>query len=364
MFDFVETGRQQRQAELANTLAGMYAELAAPKFEEQYSLMRAVNKLARGELQAGSCYEANVNQAAQLGQGAAGYTPGRLIVPWGALGKRNLVVSTPTAGGNLVGTAVTDAMDVLRPYSIVSRLGVSTLDNQVSNLSMPNVTGEIEGEWLADEGSALTPSDVTLGAVSSSPKTGGAILKASFNFMRQGKNAEAFLRQQLLETVGTMIDRAVLQGTGADGQPKGLLYADDVWEDEGASFEMLNAAGMEGVVTTANADDEKLRWMVHPSMRLYLRLKEWGDWPRSEAWRKGGMIDIPGHASTSCPSNWIFLGDWSRCTVVFWGSGIEIEIDPYTNFTTGVIAMRVLVHADVAFTKPGAFGRFHIPSGT
>ena len=76
--------------------------------------------------------------------------------------------------------------------------------------------------WLSTEGSQVPPSQTTLAQITITPKTVGAVVNFSRQLSLQA-NAESFVRRELLRTVATAIDLAVLNGSGAVGQPLGLL---------------------------------------------------------------------------------------------------------------------------------------------
>jgi hypothetical protein len=49
------------------------------------------------------------------------------------------------------------------------------------------------------------------------------------------------------------------------------------------------------------------------------------------------------------------VGDWSQLLLAQWGAGPVLEVDPYTSFKTGVVAMRVMFSVDVGVRSPAAF---------
>lgn len=345
-----------RRAQIAADLSKFYAEMAgaAPKKQERFSLTRLIRSMDDDNL--GSSYEAGVCQAAAIAQGRMWQDSRSQIVPWGALMSRDLVTSVPSSGGNLVAARTINPLDVLRPYSVVARMGVSKVENLTQDLLVPNVTTPVSANWLADETSAITATDPVIGQVATKPKTAGAIVKASFNFMKQSKFADDVINTQLLAALGAALDQAVLAGTGSSGQPTGLLIAAGVGAQSGA---VTFANMLDAVQTLANAkaDDENIRFLTTPAIRRILQAREATASTGRMIWTNNQVADKPAFVTTDCPAGTIFAGDWSKVLVAFWGSGVEIIVDPYTNFKTGAIQIRVLLHADVAFTKPQAMLR-------
>jgi hypothetical protein len=172
-FETLDHASEVRRVNIAKDLASFYAEMAGTKpVEERFSLSRMLNLMAKQQFAAGSCYEAGVCHAAALSQGRGYFSPQSAIVPWGAL-QRDLTASTPFSGGNLIGAVTGSPMDVLRPFSVVARMGVAVVDNLASNLLLPSVGAAATGQWLATEATAITSTTPVIGQVSSTPKTAG-----------------------------------------------------------------------------------------------------------------------------------------------------------------------------------------------
>ena len=174
--------------------------------------------------------------------------------------------------------------------------------------------------------------------------------------MKQARSADEVIRQQLLGAIGQAIDLAVLAGTGASGQPTGLSVAAGVNAQSGAVTQgnMLDALA---TLTTAKAEDDNIKFLTTPAVRRLLQARDIGTATGVMLWRQNQLVDKPGFVSTDVPAGTIFAGDWSKILVAFWGAGIEIVVDPYTNFKTGAIQIRATVSADVIVTKPAAMLR-------
>jgi HK97 family phage major capsid protein len=353
-FQTLDKRQEAARASIAADLATLYSELSKPKDSEKFSLVRALRLMSEEKLQ--DCYEADVLKASAVAQGSH-FDKQRVQIPWGILG-RDMTVGVPSAGGNLVGNRVTSAADVLRPFSLVTRLGISTNENLTMTMGVPNLSSATTGQWLATETSAITANNGVIGLTSSAPKTAGALIKASRQFMIQGATSDAFIKQQLVSAMGVLLDLAVLQGTGASGQPTGLLSAAGVGTQTGA-VTFANQLDILKTLADANVNEENIKFVTTPALRRILQ-------ERPAVASTGYMLAMDGKsaaeqkpflASTHCPTSTIFAGDWSQCLVNFWGSGLQIEVDPYTSFTTGAVQVRVLMHADVSFIKPTAFVR-------
>lgn len=354
-FQTPDKTREQTRANIARDLAAVYAELGAQKPSEKFSFARMIRAMANEEFKSGSSYEAGVVEAAAVSQGGA-FDCQRATVPWGVFAafQRDLGVSIPSAGGNLVGGRAPGVVDVLRPHSLVARLGIKTIENNMQVLDIPKINARTTGQWLATETSEITTSDPVIGLVSSKPKTAGALMKLSRQLMLQGQNIDEVITQQLLGCMGEMLDAAVLGGTGLLGQPTGIVNAAGVAKmvlSEDISF--LNLAEAGPSLENLGVPEENIKLVANPLSKGWLQLKNFND--GFPVWSNGRVLGVPAFSTNRCPPNNLIWGDFSQVQVPFWGAGIDIQIDPYTNFKTGQIQVRVLMHMDVNVLQSSAF---------
>lgn len=354
-FATVDKAHAIKSEQLTRDLQRLYPELTPSKQPERFSMVRMLNDMALREFHDGSSHEANLCAAAARAQGGD-HDPQRVMVPWSAFVQRDLVTTSATAAGNLVGTKTVTALDVLRPFSVVARMGAQVMQNNIQNLLLPNITSEVTGQWLATETSSITANDPVVGVISSKPKTAGAVMRASRQFMLQAENAEFFIRNQLLGAMGACIDQAVLAGTGTSGQPTGLVNTAGVAATSGY-FSRADALGMVKATSNANANDDNIKFISTPNVRYLLQARDIGASTNRFVWDNDRVADKPAYANKHCPADTLIVGDWSQCLIALWGGGIEIQVDPYTSFQTGAVQVRALMFVDVNFPKPGAFAK-------
>jgi HK97 family phage major capsid protein len=359
-FNMLDKASDQRRASVARDLAAYYAnELAQEKPKERFSLLKCLDQMATGTFTSGSSWESTVSEAATRAQGGAPQ-PHQAIIPWAVFTQyqRGLTAAAPSAGGNLIGGKTGTALDALRPYSVAARMGITSVENQAQNMFVPTVTNPIAGQWLADEASAITSNTPVLGGITSKPKTAGAMLGATYLFMKQSSQSESFMRQQLLSAMGALLDSAILNGSGSVGQPLGLLNVSGVTEQTGTSFDYAEATDILANLGNSKTDDEKIRFLTTPNVRRILQAREAFAGSGIPIWtNEGQILGKAANVTSDCPAGTMFAGDWSQCQTVFWGTGMTVEVDPYTSFKTGAVQMRVLMHVDVNFLKPQAFVR-------
>ena len=183
---------------------------------DKFSIARAITGMSRESLPG---YEREVLEEFSHRAGLS-FDSQRVFIPFSTF--RELTKGTASAGGYLVSTETRDAVDILRPFSIMAKAGISIEAGLQGDVVIPRVTGKSTPNWLSSEANEVTPSAPSLSQIGCTSKTVGIVV----NFSRQlslQSNAENFVRSELMNTVGTAIDQAILNGSGASGQPLGIL---------------------------------------------------------------------------------------------------------------------------------------------
>lgn len=283
---------------------------------------------------------------------------------------RDLITSTPTAGGNLVATELLGSsfIDLLRNSMILDRLGVTMLDNLNGNIAIPAQTGAATGYWVA-EGNAPTESQQTIGQVPLTPKTAGAYTDFTRRLLLQASIAvELFVRMDLARVMGLVVQDGAFNGTGSSNQPYGLSNISGIGSvamgTNGGAPTYDMAVDMETAVANANADVGNLAYVTNTKVRGKLRkTQEFSSTNGKPVWTSGrerGIGEVLGYdayVTNTIPSNLTkgtasgicsaaFFGNWSDFIMAMWG-GLDLMLDPYANSTSG--GKRVIALQDVDF---------------
>jgi HK97 family phage major capsid protein len=278
----------------------------------------------------------------------------RPLIPFAAF--RDLTKSTASAGGYLVGTDTPEAVDILRPWSVTARAGVMIETGLVGDQAIPKVTAKATPAWLSTEGSQVTPSQPTLAQIAVTPKQVGAVVNFSRQLAKQ-TNAEAFVGRELMRTVGTALDQAVINGLGVSGQPTGLLLTAGVQTQSGTTLNHAGTTAMKQKCASANVADERIRFLSTPAICELLenRLRT-GNGSRY-VWDEEKVADRPAFVSTDVPAATMVSGDFGNIYVGIWGEVFTLEINPFdpTHFKTGVIQGRIILSCDVAVLHASGF---------
>ena len=359
MTDMLESLARSRIDEAYRTIATYGPHIGAPAAKDdplaRCSVARMVDMMAKRGLHGGAEYEVCVEAARAAG---VPYDPHRVIVPFAMLATRDVSVAA-SGGGYLVESDKLDPVDILRPFSVVARAGVTIAGGLVGNVAAPVTSATSTITWLSSETAATSPSAPTVSQAALTPHTARGVVPVSRNLMRQA-NAEPVVTRELLGTAGTALDVAALQGAGTLGEPLGVGNVGDVTPQAGASLAWVGGAlTMKRVAAAANAADEDIAFIATPSVREVLEGRPRDDTVGSGfIWQDNAIAGCRAYATTNMPSATMLCGPMSRILVGLWGPGFQIEINPNdpTLFKSGVIQIAVVVTMDVGITcDPAAF---------
>jgi HK97 family phage major capsid protein len=345
------------RASVARELARFYAELSSMDHAaESFSIGRYLRALAFGRGAEGLLpggREADIARAAAATLGQR-WDANRAWFPLSALHVRTMTTTSGSKGGYMLGGQALDAVDVLRPWSIVAGAGAQIHEGLVGSVPLPRVTAETQGTWIGEAGVAPSESPPTMGEGSLKERTAVAFIKFSVQLLRQAEKAEMLFRAQLLAAVGAMLDAASLAGAGGI-EPLGLSNTPGVGTQSGASLAHAGLLAMRKAVVSAGGREDRLLWVGAPNTQETLGARERAIGGGRFLWDDGFILGRSAFATKSAPAGTLFCGDFSQMHVGLFGPGIRIDVDPSQDFNSAGLVARVMLMADVAFAQPAAF---------
>lgn len=338
---------------------------------KRYSMMRAINALANpgdAAAQRAAAFERECSEAtsAKLGKQARGF-----MVPT-EVQRRDLNVTTATAGGNLVATELLGGsfIDALRNAMVIDRMGTRMLTGLVGNIAIPRLSGTGTAYWVA-ENTAPTESDQTIAQVTMSPKTVGAFTDISRRLLLQSSiDVEAMVQNDLATILGLAIQQAAISGSGASNQPSGILTrvtASVIGGTNGAAPTWANIVQLESDVAVANADVGTLGYLTNARVRGKLKTTSKVTGQNGFVWDDGEtpMNGYRTAVTNAVPSNLVKGSSGSTCSAIvfgnfadlvigMWGS-LDLMVDPYTGSTAGTVRVVALQDVDVQLRNVVSF---------
>lgn len=337
---------------------------------KRYSLIRALHALANpadAAAQRAAAFERECSDAvsSKLGKSARGF-----FLPHDVQ-KRDLVVGTASAGGNLVATDLLagDFISLLRNAMVIMGMGTRMLTGLNGNIAIPRHSGAATAYWVAESG-APTESQQAFDQVTMSPKTVGAYTDISRKLLLQSSlDVEALVQQDLATVLGLAIQQAAINGTGASNQPSGLLTLitpSVAGGTDGLAPTWAHMVELETDVSVANADVGTLSYLTNAKVRGKLKgtpkvsgqngfIWEGGDTPVN-GYRAAVTNGVPSNLTKGTGTNLsaVIYGNFSDLIVGMWGT-LDLMVDPYSNSTSGTVRVVALQDVDVAVRHAESF---------
>jgi HK97 family phage major capsid protein len=287
---------------------------------------------------------------------------------------KDMVTTVDSLGGFIVPNQVMSAQIIpLLQASIVAydagtvRMGGLT----GSPVQIPKITGATTAYWLG-EVEAVTSGDMSFGQIDLYPHDVFALCTLSNRLIELGApGAEQLVRTQLARDIGLKIDAAVFNGTGAAGQPTGIMNTSGINTqsftgslDAATSYnELIN---MEHKLFEDNAQTVgEFVWAFHPNQFRQLRKQldtvssSANVNPKVRPFVDGGTIErVLGHRyvlSTQLPNDKILLGAFAASMVAEWGTMVLAASREGTNFTKRQTQILAGMTVDVGVRYPEAF---------
>lgn len=356
------------------------SELGLSKRElTEYSFVKLIMAQADPTRQrdAGLEIEASRAMAKKLGRDPQGFfVPNEVLIA-----QRDLVVGTPSMGGNLRPTQhLGDGfIDVLRNRCHIINLGATQINDLQGNLAIPCKTGTSTAYWVA-EGNAPSESQQTFGQVLMAPKTVAGFTDYSRKMMLQSSpSIEQIVRVDLADTIAVELDRVAINGSGVGAEPLGILGTSGIGSvaagTNGAAPTWDMMLALEESLAISNADASTIAYLTNAKVRRKLKgsTKAASDagagfiWEALAGGEPGwGMVNgYRAAATNNCPANLtkgtsngvcsaMILGNWEDVLIGMWG-GLDILVDPYTNSTSGGFRVIAMLDCDIGVRRPASF---------
>lgn len=274
---------------------------------------------------------------------------------------RDLSAGVAGAGGFLVSTDNQGFIEMLRNRSVAFRMGARRLTGLQGNVTIPRQSAAGTAFWLSTEATAITESQQTFVQIALTAKTVGAYTEISRQLLLQSSpGAEGIVTDDLAQVVAIAVDLAVLEGSGAAGQPTGIANTPGIGSVSGTSLQYAGILEFQSDVASANVMPLRGGYVTTPAVAALLAARSRFANTDTPLWEgniwDGRVAGFPGMSSNQPAAASMLFGDWQEEVVGEWGV-LEVEVNPYANFQAGIIGVRALYAVDAALRRPFAFSR-------
>ena len=342
----------------------------AAKIHSTFSLARAASQIIqRGHLDGA---EAEWKQEADKEAQRAGIRlEGNIAIPEVALraDETDQFAATATAaadagGPGFVGTQVGAAIAALREPTLVESLGATVIRNATSNLQFPRISTKAGAGWLTEVADDAV-SGMQMDSLSLTPKRVGCETKYSRQLLIQGgASVDAVIAQDIALAINAAIDTAAFSGSGSSGQPTGILSTTGIVDNSTANANTTDVSGtfltMEQDLLSAGALNGA-RYVCSPTAHKLLkesaRVSNVAALYEYQGNLANGYPVVPtGYLADSAAGvGQVVMANFSNLLLVYFGSGLDLLVDPYSAAGTSQIKLHASRFVDLACRQPGAF---------
>lgn len=274
-----------------------------------------------------------------------------------AHGQRTLLAGTDTA---LIPTEHRDQsfIELLRNAAVTMQAGVRTLPGLSGLVDIPRMATSGGATWISAEHGDSTDGEATYDTVSLAPKDISVSTPMSRRMRQQSSPAiEGLTRMDIVTSMALGIDIAVLEGSGAAGQPTGVLNTTGV--NKPTAFAGVNPTWAEAVaLETAVADDNALMGSLAYIGRTNMR----GALKTTAKDAGSGLFVMDGNtlngysylATNSITDGNLYFGNWAECLMGMWG-GLDLVFDDATLAAKNGLYIRAFQTVDVAVRHAVSF---------
>jgi hypothetical protein len=284
-----------------------------------------------------------------------------------AKAQRDLNVTTFGQGGGFVATSIfTPIIEILRNRMVTHRLGVQSMAGLEGNIAIPRATGAATAYSLP-ESQSLTKATQAIDQITLTPHRVGAFGEYTKQLLLQSSiDVENFMRDDLMKVMAIKWDKLILEGSGANGEPTGVLNTQGIGSVTfGGAATWAKVLSFETALALANADLGTMAYVADPSTRgvwkaapkiaastFPIFLWEKGDW--GDGSNDGEVNSYRAACTNQISNNRVAFGNWSDVIHALWG-GYDIVVNPYSRDIDAVVRITVNTFGDVAVRHAASF---------
>ena len=253
-----------------------------------------------------------------------------------------LEVSTPQAGGYIVPEQYSaEIIELLRPQTVVRRMGAVTVPMPTGTLNIPTLAGGGSASYIG-ENTDIPKTQPSFGTVQLTWKKLAAIVPISNDLLRfSSPAADMIVRDDLVAAMAQREDAAFIRDDGENNTPKGLRF----WAPSVNAIPANATASLDTVTTDlgklvlalkqANVRFIRPGWLMSPRTEMYLlTLRDGnGNYAFRPEMLAGRLFGYPYAVTTQIPENLegneteVYLVDFADAII---GESTQLIIDAST----------------------------------
>lgn len=291
-------------------------------------------------------------------------------VPWQALEVR---AGETVAGSTPTPIQTRPIIDRLFPDSVASRMGAQMISIDAGAVEWPVTTSAVTAGWAATEtGNVAGPTVYATADRAMSPDHNlGVQMRITRKALKQsGAALEQAVRRDMNGAMGAAMDQVAFLGTGADGQPLGVITGAATYGitstaiDALASWGAFRSAVTRFMTSNAAGSPDAVRSLIRPELWDYLdgvlidgtAVSEWDRLLKNLPSANIAMTNNALAAPSGTPAATSALlttaaGGVAPIFIGAWGA-VDMIRDPYSDAQSGGLRITALATMDVTVARP------------
>lgn len=287
-------------------------------------------------------------------------------VPWQALEKR---AGETVASGTPNPLRTMPIIDRIFADSAAVRMGASIINIDSGAVEYPVVTSSVAAGWANGETASVAGPTVfaTTDKALAPNSTLGITMKITRKTLKQSGDAlEQAVRRDMHSAIGVALDKAVFLGSGASGEPAGVLVGSygitSTPVNAGASWAAFRAAVKRFLIANAATGPGAVRLLIRPEVYddmdgdliTNTAVSEWDRLTKniaSPVMSSNALAAPTGSPLASKALLTVTVGGVAPIFVGTWG-GIDLIRDPFSDAASGGLRLTALATADVTVARP------------
>jgi len=290
-------------------------------------------------------------------------------VPWMALERR---AGETIASGTPDPIQTRPIIDRLFPDSVAARMGTQLISIDTGAVEYPVVTSAVTAGWADGElANVAGPTAFATTDKALKPEQNyGVQMVISRKTLKQSAGIEDAVRRDMNSAIGAGLDKAIFLGTGANGQPLGVITGAATYgitstsAAADASWAAFRAAVVRFMTANAAGGPGAVKAMIRPELWDFLdaalitgtAVSEWDrllkNIPASNIAMTTNALAAP--SGTPLATQSLLTTNAGGVAPIFsatWG-GVDLIRDPYAGAAAGSLKLTAILTADVTVARP------------
>jgi HK97 family phage major capsid protein len=290
-------------------------------------------------------------------------------VPWLALERR---AGETIASGTPDPIQTRPIIDRLFPDSVAARMGAQMINIDVGAVEWPVVTSSVTAGWADGElANVAGPTAFATTDKALKPEQNfGVQMVISRKTLKQSAGIEDAVRRDMNSAIGAGLDKAIFLGTGANGQPLGVITGAATYGITStdaaalASWAAFRAAVVRFMTANAAGSPNAVKALIRPELWSLLddtlisgtAVSEWDrlvkNIPAGNIAMSSNALAAP--SGTPAETQALLTTNAGGVAPIFagvWG-GVDLVRDPYAGAAAGSLKLTAIMTADVTVARP------------